>query len=80
MCSYQEKLGILSEMIAFAQEGAVITNSEYSFLRRISDQLGVDREDLQALLEASLEQVLPESASEHLLKFHRLALQQVAQV
>lgn len=80
MCSYQEKLGILSEMIGFTQEGAVITNSEYSFLKRISDQLGVDREDLQALLEASLEQVLPESTAEHLLKFHRLELQRTPQL
>lgn len=75
MCSYQEKLRILSEMISLAQEGQVITNSEYTFLKRISDQLGVTREDLQELLEASVDQVLPESAGEHLLQFHRLALQ-----
>lgn len=75
MCSYQEKLKILSEMISLSQEGQVITNSEYTFLKRISDQLGVSREDLQELLEASVDQVLPESTGEHLLQFHRLALQ-----
>ena len=31
MCSYPEKLRILSDMIAFSQEGQVITNAEYTF-------------------------------------------------
>jgi hypothetical protein len=75
MCSYPEKLRILSDMIAFSQEGQVITNAEYTFLKHISDQLGVTRLDLQELLEASVDQVLPESSGELLLQFHRLALQ-----
>lgn len=76
MCSYPEKLRILSDMIAFSQEGQVITNAEYTFLKRISDQLGVSRSDLQDLIEASVDQVLPESAGEFMLQFHRLLLQQ----
>lgn len=76
MCSYPEKLKILSDMIAFSQEGQVITNAEYIFLKRISDQLGVSRADLQDLLEASVDQVLPESTGEFMLQFQRLLLQQ----
>jgi hypothetical protein len=76
MCSYPEKLKILSDMIAFSQEGQVITNAEYTFLKRISDQLGVSRADLQDLLEASVDQVLPESPGEFMLQFQRLLLQQ----
>ena len=74
MSSYEEKLSILSEMIAFARADQAIKDSEFSFLLGVSEQLGVNREDFDSLFEREVEKIIPKSPADRILQFHRLVL------
>ena len=74
MSSYQEKLSILSEMIAFARVDKVIKEQEYLFLLGVASQLGVAREVFEGLLDKSTEHVIPKTEGDRILHFHRLVL------
>ncbi|MGI9550505.1 MAG: TerB family tellurite resistance protein [Aurantibacter sp.] len=74
MSSYEEKLSILSEMIAFAKIDKTVKEPEYSFLLSIATQLGVDRETFDSLFEKNIEHIIPKSQAERILQFHRLVL------
>lgn len=74
MSTYREKLSILSEMIAFARADQAMKDAEYHFLLGVAEQLGVNRQDFEALLESGAEHVLPASEAERILQFHRLVL------
>ena len=74
MSTYKEKLSILSEMISFARTDSSIKDSEYAFLLGVSQNLGVEREDFDALFHKAAERVMPKSQADRILQFHRLLL------
>ncbi len=74
MSSYEEKLSILSEMIAFARADYAIKDSEYDFLLSVATQLGVDKDTFDSLFEMEVEKIIPKTQAERILQFHRLVL------
>lgn len=74
MSSHQEKLSILSEMIAFAKVDGTIRNPEYTFLSGVAMHLGVERPDFDALFNTKTEHVVPKSEADRIVQFHRLVL------
>ncbi|SFR50737.1 hypothetical protein SAMN04490243_2409 [Robiginitalea myxolifaciens] len=74
MNTYREKLGILSEMIAFARSDAGIKESEHTFLLGVSRMLGIDQNDFRALLDEGVNPRQPKTQMERILQFHRLLL------
>ena len=74
MSTYEEKLSILSEMIAFAKADHVITDAEFYFLQSVADQLGVNNEDFESLFETKVKKIIPKTQAERILQFHRLVL------
>lgn len=74
MSSYEEKLSILSEMIAFARVDNTVKDSEYNFLLSVSEQLGIDNETFNSLFDKKIAHIIPKSQAERILQFHRLVL------
>jgi len=74
MINRQEKLSLLSEMIAFAQIDASIKSIEYRFLLGVARQLEISREDFDYLFEHPVTYVHLKSHSERIVQFHRLVL------
>ena len=74
MSTYEEKLSILSEMIAFAMVDNVVKNPEYNFLLGVASQLGIDKETFDSLFNNEVERIIPKSQAERILQFHRLVL------
>ena len=74
MNSFEEKLSILSEMIAFARTDHEIKDSEYDFLLGVAKQLGIDKTTFDALLKAGVDKIMPRTQAERIVQFHRLVL------
>ncbi|GAB5475226.1 MAG: hypothetical protein Mars2KO_33250 [Maribacter sp.] len=74
MSTHKEKLSILSEMIEFAKVDGVVKDSEYQFLFGVATQLGIDRTLFEGLFENETEHVIPKTAGDRILQFHRLVL------
>lgn len=74
MSTYEEKLSILSEMIAFARTDQEMKDSEYDFLLGVAGHLGVDKEVFDTLLNTKVEKIMPKTQAERILQFHRLVL------
>lgn len=74
MGTYQEKLSILSEMIAFARVDHQLKPSEYGFLLQVASSLGVDRESFEHLLQQRSPKVVLKSQGDRIVQFHRLML------
>ncbi|WP_339333187.1 MULTISPECIES: TerB family tellurite resistance protein [unclassified Croceitalea] len=74
MSTYQEKLSILSEMIAFARVENTIKESEYNFLVSVSQSLGVEKYAFDELLQKRVEKQVLKSQPERIVQFHRLLL------
>ncbi|GAB5565878.1 MAG: hypothetical protein Wins2KO_29410 [Winogradskyella sp.] len=74
MMNRQEKLSLLSEMIAFAQSDDSLKSIEYNFLYSIAKQLGISKEDFDYLIEHPVTYVHLKSHSERIVQFHRLVL------
>ena len=74
MNSYEEKLSILSEMIAFARADHEMKESEYDFLLGVAGHLGIDKETFDTLLSTKVEKIMPKTQAERILQFHRLVL------
>lgn len=74
MANYREKLGILSEMITFARADKAIAEPEFYFLLGVSRQLGITRQDFDALLDEGVNTVMPKSQIDRIVQFHRLVL------
>ncbi|MEZ4809219.1 MAG: TerB family tellurite resistance protein [Allomuricauda sp.] len=74
MGTYQEKLSILSQMIAFARVDHSLKQSEYQFLLGVASNLGVDRETFEGLLKERSPRVVLKSQAERIVQFHRLLL------
>ncbi|SHG17982.1 hypothetical protein [Flagellimonas flava] len=74
MGTYEEKLSILSEMIAFARVDYSLKDSEYNFLLGVATNLGVKKEAFDALLKEKSPKVILKSQAERIVQFHRLLL------
>lgn len=74
MSTYEEKLSILSEMIAFARADKVLKASEYSFLVDVASSLGIGKAILDGLLEEKAEKKILKTQTERIVQFHRLVL------
>jgi len=74
MNTREEKLSILSELIAFARADEVVKVSEYKFLLEIATQLGIDKETFDTLFQQKADKVILKPQSERIVQFHRLLL------
>ncbi|MCO5724035.1 TerB family tellurite resistance protein [Robiginitalea marina] len=74
MSSYEEKLSLLSEMISLARADQEVKSSEFDFLWGVAEQMGVAREDFEALFEHPARAIIPRTMAERILQFHRLVL------
>ncbi len=74
MGTFEEKLSILSEMIAFARVDHTLKDSEYEFLLGVATNLGVDKKTFESLLKQKSPKVTLKSQGERIVQFHRLLL------
>lgn len=74
MNKYEEKTGLLSEMIAFSVIDGRLHEREYLFLSMIADELQVKKEDFLALFHQENYPVVIKSEFERIQQFYRLAL------
>ncbi len=74
MSTYEEKLSILSEMIAFARVDNKLKPSEYSFLLQVASRLGVEKDVLEDLLKQKAKKKILKSQADRIVQFHRLLL------
>ncbi|MET6990144.1 TerB family tellurite resistance protein [Sediminicola arcticus] len=74
MSTFEEKLSILSEMIAFARVDHSVKTEEYNFLLNVANQLGVDKQTFDSLFGKTAMPVFLKSEAERILQFHRLVL------
>ena len=74
MNSYEEKLSLLSEMIAFAKIDGQVHEREYRFLSIVASQLMVDNDAFKVLFTNPAPKVVIKTEHERILQFYRLAL------
>lgn len=74
MGTYEEKLSLLSEMIAFAKIDGQIHEREYQFLSIVAAQLKIETDAFQSLFKNPAEKVIVKSEHQRILQFYRLAL------
>jgi len=74
MSTYQEKLSILSEMIAFARVNKKLKQPEYEFLISVSENLGIEKPVFEALLLKRAEKKILKKQTDRIVQFHRLLL------
>ncbi|MFP9099751.1 excinuclease ABC subunit B [Flavobacterium sp. RHBU_24] len=74
MNTYQEKLSLLSEMIAFAQVDGQVHEREYRFLSIVASQLKVETNAFKTLFKEPVPHVAIKSEHQRILQFYRLAL------
>lgn len=74
MNTYQEKLSLLSEMIAFAKVDGQVHEREYQFLTIVAQQLRVESDVFESLFNEPSDKVILKSEHQRILQFYRLAL------
>jgi uncharacterized tellurite resistance protein B-like protein len=74
MNKYEEKTGLLFEMIAFSVIDGRLHEREYLFLAMIAEELQVTKEDFKALFHHENYPVVIKSEFERIQQFYRLAL------
>ena len=74
MNNHEEKLALLSEMIAFSVIDGRLHEREYLFLSMIADELQVKNEDFKMLFHQENFPVVIKSEFERIQQFYRLAL------
>lgn len=74
MDSYEEKISLLSEMIAFAVIDGELHDREYDFLLLVSHELDIDKETFMDLFSRRNEFVVVKDEFHRILHFYRLAL------
>ncbi|QLE02294.1 TerB family tellurite resistance protein [Galbibacter sp. BG1] len=75
MSEKEQKLSLLSEMIALIQADHVVNEQEYNFIYAIAKHMSVPKEDLDALFNSKTAKYIPPTPeSERILQFHRLVL------
>jgi len=74
MKNYEERIGLLSEMIAFSVVDGRLHEREYLFLSMIADELQIDRAAFKNLFHQEGFPVVIKSEFERVQQFYRLAL------
>ncbi len=74
MDSYEEKISLLSEMIAFAVIDGELHDREYDFLLLVSHELNIDKETFLDLFSRRNEFKVVKDEFHRILHFYRLAL------
>jgi uncharacterized tellurite resistance protein B-like protein len=74
MNSYEEKLSLLSEMIAFAKIDGQVHEREYRFLTIVASQLKVENDAFKTLFKEPVPKVVIKTEHQRILQFYRLAL------
>ena len=74
MCTYQEKLGLVSELIALAKADHVVSPAEYGFLLSIASDLGIEEQRFLELFDEPVKKQSHGSQGQRIVQFHRLVL------
>ena len=74
MDSYQEKIALLKEMIAFALVDGELHDREYDFLEIVSKELEIEKETFLKLFENRGETIVIKDELNRICQFYRLAL------
>lgn len=74
MNSYEEKLSLLTEMIAFAKIDGQVHEREYRFLSIVASQLNVENDAFKTLFTNPAPKVVIKTEHQRILQFYRLAL------
>jgi len=74
MDTYEEKISLLSEMIAFAVIDGELHDREYDFLLMVSHELDIDKATFMDLFSKRNEFVVIKDEFHRILHFYRLAL------
>ncbi|AXG74578.1 excinuclease ABC subunit B [Flavobacterium arcticum] len=74
MATYEEKLSLLSEMIAFAQIDGQVHEREHQLLTIVASQLGIEETVFEELFDKKAEKIVIKSEHERIMQFYRLAL------
>ena len=74
MDSYQEKISLLQEMIAFALIDGELHDREYDFLEIVSQELEIEKETFLKLFQTSNKTVVIKDEFNRICQFYRLAL------
>ena len=74
MSSHQEKISLLSEMIAFAVIDGELHDREYDFLLLISEELEIEKEIFLELFNKRNEHIIIKDEFNRIIHFYRLAL------
>ncbi|MFL9845910.1 excinuclease ABC subunit B [Flavobacterium rhizosphaerae] len=74
MNTYEEKLSLLSEMIAFARIDGKVNERELRFLNIVASQLRVEKNAFESLFSHPAEKKIIKSEHQRILQFYRLAL------
>jgi hypothetical protein len=74
MDSYQEKISLLQEMIAFALIDGELHDREYDFLEIVSQELEIEKETFLKLFQNSSKTAVIKDEFNRICQFYRLAL------
>ena len=74
MDSYQEKIALLQEMIAFALVDGELHDREYDFLEIVSKELEIEKETFLKLFENRDKTIVIKDEFNRICQFYRLAL------
>ncbi|MCX2720481.1 TerB family tellurite resistance protein [Lentiprolixibacter aurantiacus] len=74
MCTYKEKLGLVSELIALAKADNVVSPAEYGFLQSIAADLGIEEKRFLELFDQPVKKPSHGSQGQRIVQFHRLVL------
>lgn len=74
MNSYEEKISLLSDMIAFAVVDGELHDKEFDFLSLLSEELQIEKETFLSLFKQNTEIKVVKEEFQRILHFYRLAL------
>lgn len=74
MEDYQERIGLLQEMIAFAIVDGELHDREYDFIQMVAQELEIDNETLHKLFKSKSEKTIIKDEFNRICQFYRLAL------
>lgn len=74
MNTYEERISLLSEMIAFAIVDGELHDSEYDFLALVADELGIEKKTFLELFSKRNEIIIIKDEHQRIMQFYRLAL------
>lgn len=74
MNTYEERISLLSEMIAFAIVDGELHDNEYDFLAIVAEELGIEKSVFLSLFDKQKEIVIIKDEHQRIMQFYRLAL------